>query len=96
MPYYLDGGRVCVLGVVEWGIYLWEQYVKDTQRECVQPRQRFSYYREMRGSVLHIIGESVTVNLDHVYLDNQSHCSHDVIEFQSESCATLIGHLRIP
>ncbi len=38
----------------------------------------------MRGSVLLTIGESVTVNLDHVCLDNQSHYSPDVIEFQSE------------
>ncbi len=34
------------------------------------------------------IGESVTANLDHVCLDNQSHYSLDVIEFQSELCDT--------
>ncbi len=42
----------------------------------------------MRGSVLLIIGESVMVNLDHVCLNNQSHYSLDVIEFQSELCDT--------
>ncbi len=52
-------------------------------------KQRLSYYREMRGSVLLTIGESVMVNLDHVCL-NQSHYSFDVIEFQS-SCAHSIA-----
>ncbi len=42
----------------------------------------------MRGSVLLTIGESVTANSDHVCLNNQSHCSLDVIEFQSELCDT--------
>ncbi len=42
----------------------------------------------MRGSVLLTIGESVTVNFDHVCLNNQSHYSLDVIEFQSELCDT--------
>ncbi len=51
-------------------------------------RQRLSYYREMRGSVLLTIGESVTANLDHVSLNKQSHYSLDVIEFQSELCDT--------
>ncbi len=46
--------------------------------------QRLLYYSEMRGSVLLAIGESVTVNLDHVCLNNQSHYSLGVIEFQSE------------
>ncbi len=50
--------------------------------------QRLSYYREMRGSVLLTIGESVTANLDHVCRNNQSHYSLDVIEFQSELCDT--------
>ncbi len=48
--------------------------------------KRLSCYSEMRGSVF-TIGESVTVNLDHVCL-NQSHYSLDVIEFQSELCDT--------
>ncbi len=56
--------------------------------------QRLSYYREMRGSVLLTIGESVMANLDHVSLNNQSHYSLDVIEFPS--CATLNRCLRIP
>ncbi len=34
------------------------------------------------------VGESVKVNLDHVCLDNQSHYSLDLIEFQSELCDT--------
>ncbi len=58
--------------------------------------QIFSYYREMRGSVLLNIGESIKVNLDHVCLDNQSHYSLDDIEFQSESSATINGRLQIP
>ncbi len=33
----------------------------------------------MRGSVLPTIEESVTVNFDHVWLNNQSHYSLDVI-----------------
>ncbi len=53
--------------------------------------QRLSYYREMRGSVLLTIGESVTANLDHVSLNNQSHYSLDVIEFQSELCDTQLS-----
>ncbi len=56
--------------------------------------QRLSYYREMRGSVLLTIGESVMANLDHVYSNSQSHYSLDFIEFQS--CATLNRCLRIP
>ncbi len=40
----------------------------------------------MRGSVLLTIGESITANLDHVSLNNQSHYSLDIIEFQSELC----------
>ncbi len=51
-------------------------------------RQRLSYYREMRGPVLLTIGESVTANSDHVSLNNQSHYSLEVIEFQSELCDT--------
>ncbi len=43
--------------------------------------QHLSYYREMRGSLLLTIGESVTANSDHVSLNNQSHYSLDVIEF---------------
>ncbi len=42
----------------------------------------------MRGSVLLTIGESVMANFDHVCLNNQSHYSLDVIEFQSELCDT--------
>ncbi len=42
----------------------------------------------MRGSVLLTIGESITVNLDDVCLNNQSHYSLDIIEFQSELCDT--------
>ncbi len=41
----------------------------------------------MRGSVLLTIGESITANLDHVSLNNQSHYNLDVIEFQSELCS---------
>ncbi len=52
------------------------------------PFQRLSYYREMRGSVLLTIGESITANSDHVCLYNQSHYSLDVTEFQSELCDT--------
>ncbi len=56
-------------------------------------RQRLSYYSEMRGSLLLTINttihtESVMANLDHVCRNNQSHCSFDVIEFQSELCNT--------
>ncbi len=42
--------------------------------------QRLPYYLEMRGSVILTIGEIVTVNLDHVCLNNQLHYSLDVIE----------------
>ncbi len=49
-------------------------------------------YREMRGSVLLTIGESVTVNLDHMCLSNQSHYSLEVIEFQSE--LSIYGYHR--
>ncbi len=42
----------------------------------------------MRGSVLLIIGESVTANLDHVSPTNHLDYSLDVIEFQSELCDT--------
>ncbi len=52
--------------------------------------QRLSYYREMRGSVLFTIGESVTANSDHVSLNNQSHYSLDVTGFQSELCYTFM------
>ncbi len=52
------------------------------------PVRRGLNYREMRGSVLLTIGESVTANLDHVCLNNQSHYNLDVIEFQSELCDT--------
>ncbi len=41
-------------------------------------KQRLSYYREMRGTVLLIIGESITANLDYVCLYNQSHYSLDL------------------
>ncbi len=34
------------------------------------------------------IGERVMANLDHVCLDNQSHYSLDIFEFQSELCDT--------
>lgn len=30
------------------------------------------------------IGEGITVNLDHVYLDSQSHYNTDIIELLSE------------
>ncbi len=43
----------------------------------------------MRGPVLLTIGESVMVNLDHVCLDNQSHYSLDVTEFQSAFTDTI-------
>ncbi len=33
------------------------------------------YYREKRGSLLLIIGESIMANLDYVCLNNQSHYS---------------------
>ncbi len=60
--------------------------------KCILPErrrgQRLSYYMVMRESVLLTIGESVTVNLDHICLNNQSHYSLDVIEFQSELCDT--------
>ncbi len=39
-------------------------------------------YKEMRGSVLLTIGESIMTNLDYVCLNNQSRYSLDVIEFQ--------------
>ncbi len=42
----------------------------------------------LEGSVLLTIRDNITVNLDHVCLDNQSHYSLDVIEFQSELCDT--------
>lgn len=47
-----------------------------------------SYYKERRGSALLTIGGSVTANLDHVSLNNQSYYSLDIIEFQSELCDT--------
>ncbi len=50
--------------------------------------QRLSYFREMRGVCITTIGESVTANLHHVCLNNQSHHSLDVTEFQSELCDT--------
>lgn len=37
--------------------------------------QRWSYYWDIRGSVVLIIGESVIVNLDHLCLDSQSYNS---------------------
>ncbi len=40
-------------------------------------------YREIRGSVLLTIGESLMVNFDNICLNNRSHYSLDVIEFQS-------------
>ncbi len=40
----------------------------------------------MRGSVLLTIGETLTVDLVHMCLNNQSHYSLDVIEFNSEFC----------
>ncbi len=43
-------------------------------------------HREMRG--LYYFGERVMANLDQVCLNNQSHYSLDIIEFQSELCDT--------
>ncbi len=63
---------------------------RDKEACVLMPGQRFSYYWEMRESVLLTIGESVTVNLDYVCLDNQSHYSLDVIEFQSESSESIV------
>jgi len=34
------------------------------------------------------IGQSVTANLDHMCLDDQSHYSLDLIEFRSELCVS--------
>lgn len=48
--------------------------------------QRLSNYWEIWGSILFTIVESVTINLDHVCLDNigdrKTHYSFDVTEFQ--------------
>ncbi len=45
-----------------------------------------SYHCKIQESVLLTIGESVTVNLDNVFLDKQSHYSLEVIEYQTEFC----------
>lgn len=57
----------------------------------VRNRQRWSYYANLLGS---IIGESIMVSLDDVYLDNQSHYRLDR-EFLSVLCnsQSLVVHI---
>ncbi|MGL4524745.1 MAG: hypothetical protein ACRCVN_04410, partial [Spirochaetia bacterium] len=43
----------------------------------------------MRGSVLLTIGESVTVNLDHMCLNNQSHYSLELCDTQTQFTDTI-------
>lgn len=48
---------------------------------------------KFRGSAF---GESITANLGHVCLDDQSHYSLDVVEFLSELWIAVNSCLRIP
>ncbi len=51
--------------------------------QLIKVFRALSYFWEIWGSSLLSIGESVTVDWDHVCLNNQSHHSLDVTEFQS-------------
>ncbi len=98
-PELLENRWKCVTIQVGWDVkrITIQLVVGGSSYECISEgnwHQRLSYYREMRGSVSFTIGESITANLDHVCLNNQSHYSLDVIEFQSELYDTR--RLRIP
>ncbi len=92
-PELLENRWKCVTIQVGWDVkrITIQLVVGGSSYECISEgnwHQRLSYYREMRGSVSFTIGESITANLDHVCLNNQSHYSLDVIEFQSELYGT--------